>query len=100
MIGHQPVELLEREGLGVVDVCHARVVDQDVQPAQLRDGLVDRPGDLLGVGAVGLNRDRGSTCLGDLGDQLLGLGGRRPVGERHRGTVGGQPPHDLRPDTA
>ena len=95
---HQPVELLHRQGLDGVDVGDARIVDQDVQPAQLRDGLVDRPGDLLGVAAVGLNRNRRSAVRGDFGGQLLGLGGRRAVGERDGGAVGGQPPDDLRPD--
>ena len=62
--------------------------------------LVDGPRDLLGsplsawiataVAAVGF----------DLGDQLLGLGCRCPVGERDRGAVGRQPPHDLRADAA
>ena len=77
----------------------ARVVDQDVQPAELRDGLLDGPGHLFGVAASAWIATPSAVC-GDLGGQLLGLGRGRAVGERDCGTVGGQPPHDLRPDAA
>ena len=73
----QPVELLHRQRLDVTHIRHARVVDEDVQPAQLRDGLVDRLGDLLGIAAVGLNRHGLPAVACDFGRQLLGLGGRR-----------------------
>ena len=71
----QPVEFRRAER----SRCHrmdgdSRVVDEDVQPAELGHGLVDRLRDLLGVGAVGLDGDCRAAGGGHLGDQLLGLG--------------------------
>ena len=96
----QPVELLQRKRLDVAEVGHSGVVDEDVQAAELGHRVVDRLRDLLGVGAVGLNRYRGAAVTGNLGDQLLGLGGGAAVGEGDGRAVGGQSPHDLCPDAA
>src|SRR6185503_16312428 len=43
----------------------ARVVDQDVQSAQLLRGGLDRRLDLGGLGDVALERDRAAADLGD-----------------------------------
>ena len=100
LIATDLLELLGRERRDVAQYGDARVVDQDVQPAELGDGLLDRPGHLFGVGGVGLDRHDRRAVGGDLGGQLLGLRRGRAVGERDGGAVGGQPPHDLRADSA
>ena len=79
---------------------HARVVDEDVQSAELRHRLVDGRRDLVGIGTVGLDRHRGTAVAGDFCGQLLRVSRRCAIGERYGGPVNRQPAHDLRADTA
>jgi len=53
--GPQPVGLLDRRFLEGAAGEHPGVVDQDVEPAQLRRGLLDRGDDGAGIGAVRLD---------------------------------------------
>ena len=92
------VDLLDRElreGLGRED---ARVVDQDVDPAEFFRGAPDGGGDLSGIGAVGTEGDSapsGATNVG--GDRFRRLG-PRAIGDRDIGSRRGQPPRDRGTD--
>ena len=69
----------------------ARVVDQDVDRAELRDGALDSGGDLLAIGDVAPHGQGAAAELADLGGRLLGVDeALRPRDRRERAVaVGG-----------
>jgi hypothetical protein len=51
-------------------------------PPSFATASFDRPGDLLGIGAIGLNRDDGAAGGVDPGGQFLGLDATRRAGHQ------------------
>ena len=68
--------------------------------AELGHRVVDRLRNLLGVGAVGLDRHYFPAVGSHLGDQLFGLGGGPAVCEGDGGAVGGEASDDFGTDAA
>jgi hypothetical protein len=54
-------------------IWYGRVVDQDVQPAELLDGLRDQVGAVLLVAQVAGDRDAPAAGLGDQPHRLVGV---------------------------
>src|SRR6266478_4493829 len=78
----------------------ARVVHEDIQPAERFCGPIDGTVQRLGIGAVGVQRGRAATCIFDARHKRLS---RRPttrVGERHRCSLVREVPHDGSADAA
>ena len=67
------------------------VVDQDVDPAQVLHGLVDRRHDGTGVGAIGLDDERSPTSGFDPLGNLLRLVSVVGIREGHCSAIMGQP---------
>ena len=76
------------------------VVDQDVDPAEFRYGLLHGRGDGAGIGAVGLDHQRqAASGINLLRDRTRVLDSIH-VRERHRRTIVGQTPRDRSTDPA
>ena len=103
--GRFHVEVEDVVEVGLADVerhpvdAAAGVVDQDVEPPELRHRAVDRPARLLEVEHVHLQRQRPPPQRGDLvGEPAVLLRSRRP--ERHVGPGPGQRQRDRAPEPA
>ncbi|MGC4032028.1 MAG: hypothetical protein QM754_09905 [Tepidisphaeraceae bacterium] len=98
--GEETIELFERRFLQIAAVTDAGVVDENIEPAELGGGVVDRLGDGGGVRRVGLEGD-GLTAgvddrFHDRVSRFLALG----VRDRDGRAVGGQSLGDRRANAA
>jgi membrane fusion protein (multidrug efflux system) len=78
----------------------ARVVYEDIQPAECFCGAIDGNVERLCIGAVGVQRGGMSTCIFDTRRKRLGGRPTTHVGERHRGALACETPHDSGADAA
>src|SRR6188768_3905215 len=69
-----PLVMFDRDGLERLELVDARVVHEDVEPAEGGLGFGDEAGDVSGLGDVALNGDGLAAGGDDLGDNLVSTG--------------------------
>ena len=80
------------------ELVDARVVHEDVEPAERLVRFFEEPCDVFGVRQVGLHGHRFAALGFDLGDDCVGRSLARTVVDNDRGAAGCQLPGDLRAD--
>nr|GEU62229.1 hypothetical protein [Tanacetum cinerariifolium] len=98
--GHRGVEILQRKFFDRSQPENAGAVDQDIEAAEARCGLVDGVGQGSGVGGIGVDGNCRPAQRFDLRHQRFGRNGRRTVADGDLGAVAGQAAGSGRADAA
>jgi hypothetical protein len=86
----------DRAPLGIVQIgevhrpANGSAIDQDVEPAEMRDTCIDQARNIGRVGHIGKASQRSTACRSDLGGNSVGAGTVCTRIDHHGGAAGGQ----------